>query len=224
MLKEGWKEKAEGCGEGVEGSLVKEQGVGWKIQALWPLVSKLLHVDLNCRSWLTTPGRTFFSLDTADQLLWYTAGSLGTSQIFTSGRWRPTTSRRLPRLVSWVYWVQRDRHKVTQPSHHLRTTWTSATTSCVRALTSRSVKQEQKTTCWPLFAIETETIETNTWSQLSTFKHSPRTHPETLKILKSGNAQTNTSRPLPSSVSTPLPRSHSTFHYWWHFVSPLLSH
>ena len=38
MLKEGCKEKAEGWGEGVEEGLVKEQGVGWKIQALWPLV------------------------------------------------------------------------------------------------------------------------------------------------------------------------------------------
>lgn len=76
----------------------------------------------------------------AKQMLWSTAGCLETTQTFSSGRWRPTTFRRSPRPVSWVWRQQTGRSRVKQPNHQLRTIWTSAMMSCVRALTSRSVK------------------------------------------------------------------------------------
>lgn len=49
---------------------------------------------------LNTPEGASSPPGPADQLLRSTAGCLGTSRIFTSGPWRPTTSSRLPRLVS----------------------------------------------------------------------------------------------------------------------------
>lgn len=42
MLKEGWKEKAKGCREGVEVNSVEEPSVGCKMQDVWSLVSKQL--------------------------------------------------------------------------------------------------------------------------------------------------------------------------------------
>lgn len=51
-------------------------------------------------------------------------------------------------------------------------------------------------------------------SQQSTLKNSLWAHPETLTILKSDHAQTHTtSLSLVITVSTTLPRSHSTFYY-----------
>lgn len=82
-----------------------------------------------------------------------------------------------------------------EPRRHLRTIWTSAMTSCVRAPTSRSVRQEKTKKClfWSLFLCLTETIETYTQSLQSTFENSLRSHPETLIILKSDHAQTPSS-------------------------------
>lgn len=85
-------------------------------------------------------GGRFGQSEPAKQMLWSTAGYLETTPTFTSGRWRPTTFSRSPRPVSWVWRPQTGRSRVKQPNHQLTTIWTSAMMSCVRALTSRSVK------------------------------------------------------------------------------------
>lgn len=120
------------------GRSVKKPSVGWKTEERLFISEKLRKmmkgiVDLISRG-------SIRQSEPAKQMLWSTAGCLETTQTFISGRWRPTTFRRSPRPVSWLWRPQTGRSRVKQPSHHLRTIWTSAMMSCVRALTSRSVK------------------------------------------------------------------------------------
>lgn len=123
---------------GWRGRSVKKPSVGWKTEEQLFINEKLRKmmngiIDLISRGSVCQSGP-------AKQMLWSTAGCLEMSQTFISGRWRPTTFRRSPRRVSWVWLPQTGRSTVKQPSPHLRTIWTSAMMSYVRALTSRSVK------------------------------------------------------------------------------------
>lgn len=123
---------------GWRGRSVKKPSVGWKTEERLFISEKLRKmmkgiVDLISRG-------SIRQSEPAKQMLWSTAGYLETTQTFISGRWRPTTFRRSPRPVSWLWQPQTGRSRVKQPSHHVRTIWTSAMMSCVRALTSRSVK------------------------------------------------------------------------------------
>lgn len=104
MVKEGWKEKAERSGEGARGELAERAKRGLK-DAGTVVISEQTsprteRLDLYDGIGLNTPEGASSPPGPADQLLRSTAGCLGTSRIFTSGPWRPTTSSRLPRLVS----------------------------------------------------------------------------------------------------------------------------